>query len=193
MTEPTPAWQAPAPDAGPAPGMAFATPGSRLVAFILDLIIQFLAIVMVGVVGAVLGSIFVLFGILAGLGILALTIGYFPYFWAKDGQTPGMNAMKIKVVRDADGGPDHGGRCHPASRRSVGGHHGLLHRRHLDLHRQAQARLAGPHRRHGRRRCPARRLRVLKAQTFDIRRPPRAAILGREARPAISQHEVRPR
>ena len=26
---------------------------------------------------------------------------YFPYFWEKDGQTPGMTAMKIKVVRDA--------------------------------------------------------------------------------------------
>jgi uncharacterized RDD family membrane protein YckC len=105
MTEPTPAWQAPEPEAGPAPGMAFASPGSRLVAFILDLIIQFLAIVMVGVVGAVLGAVFVLFGILAGFAILVLTIGYFPYFWARSGQTPGMNAMKIKVVRDADGGP----------------------------------------------------------------------------------------
>ena len=29
----------------------------------------------------------------------------------------------------------------------------VLHRRHLDLRRQAQARLAGPHRRHGRRRA----------------------------------------
>lgn len=105
MSEPTPAWQAPAPEAGPAPGVAFASPGSRLVAFILDLVIQFLAIVMVGVVGAILGAIFFLFGVLAGLAILALTVGYFPYFWAKDGQTPGMNAMKIKVVRDSDGGP----------------------------------------------------------------------------------------
>jgi len=101
----TPAWQAPPPEPGPAAGMAFASPGSRLVAFILDLVIQFLAIVIVSVAGVVLGSIFVLFGILAGVAILALTIGYFPYFWAKDGQTPGMNAMKIKVVRDADGGP----------------------------------------------------------------------------------------
>ena len=59
---------------------------------------------MVGVVGDVLGAVFVLFGVLAGFAILVLTFGYFPYFWAQDGQTPGMNAMKIKVVRDADGG-----------------------------------------------------------------------------------------
>src|SRR5262245_17893341 len=101
----TPAWQAPAPEPGPAPGMSFATPGSRLIAFILDIVIQFLAIVIIGVVGAVLGAIFVLFGVLAGFAILAVTVGYFPYFWAKDGQTPGMSQMKIRVVRDADGGP----------------------------------------------------------------------------------------
>jgi len=104
MSGSIPAWQAPEPGAGPAPGIAFASPGSRLVAYILDLVIQFLAILMVGVVGFILGAVFVLFGVLAGFAILALTIGYFPYFWAKDGQTPGMNAMKIKVVRDADGG-----------------------------------------------------------------------------------------
>ncbi len=59
---------------------------------------------MVGVLATILGAIFVLLGVLAGFAILVLTFGYFPYFWAKDGQTPGMNAMKIKVVRDADGG-----------------------------------------------------------------------------------------
>jgi uncharacterized RDD family membrane protein YckC len=101
----TPAWQAPAPEPGPAPGMSFASPGSRLIAYILDIVIQFLAVVIVGVIGAVLGSIFVLFGVLAGVAILVVTVGYFPYFWAKDGQTPGMSQMKIRVVRDADGGP----------------------------------------------------------------------------------------
>ena len=101
----TPAWQAPAPEPGPAPGMSFASPGSRLVAYILDIVIQFLAVIVIGVIGAVLGSIFVLFGVLAGFAILVVTVGYFPYFWAKDGQTPGMSQMKIRVVRDADGGP----------------------------------------------------------------------------------------
>ena len=30
---------------------------------------------------------------------------YFPYFWAKDGQTIGNRQMGIRVVRDVDGGP----------------------------------------------------------------------------------------
>ena len=35
----------------------------------------------------------------------AFTLVYFPYFWARGGQTPGMRTLHIKVVRDADGGP----------------------------------------------------------------------------------------
>ena len=34
-----------------------------------------------------------------------MPLAYFPYFWAKTGQTPGMKLMGIKVVRDKDGGP----------------------------------------------------------------------------------------
>jgi len=105
MSEPNPAWQAPEPEAGPGPGLAFASPGSRLVAYILDIIIQFLAVLVLGVLAVVLGSIFPVLGIIPALAIIAVSIGYFPYFWSRDGQTPGMNAMKIKVVRDADGGP----------------------------------------------------------------------------------------
>src|SRR4051812_20689176 len=40
----TPVWQAPEPDARPAPGMSFASPGSRLIAYILDGVIQFLIV-----------------------------------------------------------------------------------------------------------------------------------------------------
>jgi uncharacterized RDD family membrane protein YckC len=105
MSEPTPAWQAPAPEAGPAPGLAFASPGSRLVAYILDIVIQFLIVLMLGTLAIVFGAIFFLIGALFALGIIVVSVGYFPYFWARSGQTPGMNAMKIKVVRDADGGP----------------------------------------------------------------------------------------
>ena len=105
MTEPTPAWQAPAPEAGPAPGMAFASPGSRLVAYILDIIIQFLIVIMLGTLAVVFATIFFLIGAIFALAIIAVSVGYFPYFWTRSGQTPGMNAMKIKVVRDADGGP----------------------------------------------------------------------------------------
>jgi uncharacterized RDD family membrane protein YckC len=101
----TPAWQAPEPDTGPAPGMTFASPGSRLVAYILDIVIQFLAVVLLGVLAVVLGALFFLLGVIPAIAIIFVSVGYFPFFWARDGQTPGMNAMKIKVVRDADGGP----------------------------------------------------------------------------------------
>jgi uncharacterized RDD family membrane protein YckC len=30
---------------------------------------------------------------------------YFPFFWARGGQTPGMRVFRLRVVRDADGGP----------------------------------------------------------------------------------------
>ena len=33
-------WQAPDPDVGPAPGVEFATPGARLVGYIVDILIQ---------------------------------------------------------------------------------------------------------------------------------------------------------
>jgi uncharacterized RDD family membrane protein YckC len=104
MTGPT-NWQPPEPEPGPAAGVAFASPGSRLVAYILDLVIQFLAVVGLGVLSIVLGVIFFPLAILSALAIVVVSIGYFPYFWARSGQTPGMAQMKIKVVRDADGGP----------------------------------------------------------------------------------------
>jgi uncharacterized RDD family membrane protein YckC len=37
--------------------------------------------------------------------VFAVTIGYFPWFWARTGSTPGMRMMGLRVVRDADGGP----------------------------------------------------------------------------------------
>ena len=102
---------------GPAPGVKFANPGPRLVAYIVDAVIQVVvAIVVFGVVG-ILGAgaaasesgalqgtaiIVALIGVLA---YLLFTIVYFPYFWARGGQTPGMKLFHIKVVRDVDGGP----------------------------------------------------------------------------------------
>jgi len=105
MSQPTPAWQAPDPEPGPGQGIAFASPGSRLVAYILDIVIQFLVFLLLATLTIVLGAIFFPLAFVTALAIVAVAVGYFPYFWAKDGQTPGMNAMKIKVVRDADGGP----------------------------------------------------------------------------------------
>ena len=52
---------------------------------------------------------------LSGLGATAITVWvgivilvgilYFPYFWQRSGQTPGMKVLDIRVVRDKDGGP----------------------------------------------------------------------------------------
>jgi len=101
----TPDWQAPAAEAGPASGIAFASPGSRLVAYILDTVIQFVIFIVLATATIVLGAIFLPLSFITALAIVVVAVGYFPYFWARRGQTPGMNALKIKVVRDADGGP----------------------------------------------------------------------------------------
>jgi uncharacterized RDD family membrane protein YckC len=105
MTQPMPAWQAPEPEPGPSAGMSFASPGSRLIAYILDILVQFVIVVILGILTAVFGAIFFPLAIVTSLAIIVVSVGYFPYFWARDGQTPGMAQMKIKVVRDADGGP----------------------------------------------------------------------------------------
>ena len=105
MTEPTTAWQPPEPGSGPGPGTQFASPGSRLVAYILDILIQFLIVFVLVAGSLVLGVLFWPLAVVGGLGVVVVSLGYFPYFWAKSGQTPGMARMKIKVVRDADGGP----------------------------------------------------------------------------------------
>ena len=105
MTTSSGSWEGPPAEAGPAPGIEFASPGARLVGYIVDILIQFVAFVVLGVLTIVLGVIFFPLAILSSLAIVALAIGYFPYFWVRSGQTPGMSIMKIKVVRDADGGP----------------------------------------------------------------------------------------
>jgi uncharacterized RDD family membrane protein YckC len=80
MTEQlAPVWQPPARSVGPAPGVEFGDFGPRLVAYLID-----------------------------GLIVAALTVvglGYFPWFWSRDGATPGMKMMGLLLVRDADGGP----------------------------------------------------------------------------------------
>jgi uncharacterized RDD family membrane protein YckC len=34
----------------------------------------------------------------------AISVLYFPFFWARGGQTPGMRLFSLRVVRDSDGG-----------------------------------------------------------------------------------------
>jgi uncharacterized RDD family membrane protein YckC len=89
--------------ADPAPALELATPGSRLVAYVLDLLVQFIIVLLLAGLALMLGAVFFVLSLIPALAIIAVSIGYFPYFWSKSGQTPGMAAMKIKVVREADG------------------------------------------------------------------------------------------
>jgi uncharacterized RDD family membrane protein YckC len=128
------AWAAPREEAGPAPGVKFASHGLRLIAYIVDsLIVGFVFTVVVVIMAttlfagaglsgfwradfrdrdltpAMVGAlvVFVLLVLLVSLVALA----YFPYFWAKSGQTPGMRMFGLYVVRDTDGGKISGGQA----------------------------------------------------------------------------------
>ena len=103
-TTPTP-WSAPEGEAGPAPGVSFGSPGARLVGYIVDVVIQFGLSIALILASTILTAIFAPLGILAFLASLLFLFLYFPYFWQRSGQTPGMRLMQIKVVRDKDGGP----------------------------------------------------------------------------------------
>lgn len=118
MTDPQPAaWQAPNEPQGPAPGVRFAGPGARLAAYIIDWIIMIVAgLLLLFVMGvAVVGALGLQGGegsgaaiggmLLAILAFVVFNLVYFPWFWSRGGQTPGMRLMAIRVVRDADGGP----------------------------------------------------------------------------------------
>ncbi|HEX6140686.1 MAG TPA: RDD family protein [Candidatus Limnocylindria bacterium] len=120
MTNPTStSWQAPAPPPpGPAPGYVFGDFAPRLVAYLIDVVIVIGAVIAVVVAWALLaaasggiGADYLSGGAAGGLvfvlaiAIPLITIGYFPWFWARSGATPGMRSQGLKVVRDADGGP----------------------------------------------------------------------------------------
>jgi uncharacterized RDD family membrane protein YckC len=122
MTSPQPAagWTPPPEEPGPAPGLEFAPHGARLVAYILDALAIGLVLTVILAIGAVVAFSgaepidpenpmaspalvsFILLAVVAGF---AVTIGYFPWFWARRGQTPGMRVFGLYVVRDRDGGP----------------------------------------------------------------------------------------
>ena len=98
-------WQAPEPEIGPAPGLAFAGPGARLVAYIVDIIIVSLVVVLLSILGVALAVTIPPLAILPIVAVIVIPLIYFPYYWSNSGQTPGMTMMGIRVVRDRDGGP----------------------------------------------------------------------------------------
>ena len=129
MSMPAPTWQQPPAPAGPAPGVQFAPHGARLGAYIIDAIVVgvvvsvLLLIVALPLAGDAfriaidnpdrfndpatwteLGGSIVAFVVGATL-IAILAMLYFPFFWARGGQTPGMRVTGIRVVDDRDGSP----------------------------------------------------------------------------------------
>jgi uncharacterized RDD family membrane protein YckC len=115
-------WEAPKEEAGPAPGVKFAGHGARLLAYLLDgfivgviyLVVLFIAAAVFigvaatgdfrnGVAPARAAAAIGIFGLIFLL-MFILVVAYFPFFWARSGQTPGMRPFGLYVVRDSDGG-----------------------------------------------------------------------------------------
>jgi uncharacterized RDD family membrane protein YckC len=113
--QPIVSWQAPPPQTGPAPGVEFAPHGARLLSYIIDVFIASVGLAVLIIVGVIvsgpraIGDTTVefanpgIFFLVVILGLL-ITLGYFPFFWARGGQTPGMRPFDLYVVRDSDGG-----------------------------------------------------------------------------------------
>ncbi|HEX6869272.1 MAG TPA: RDD family protein [Candidatus Limnocylindrales bacterium] len=119
-------WEAPPAEPGPAPGIEFGGFGERLLAYIIDGIILTVVIGGLLVVGFIIAGVNTDFRvdpttgeivpgsvefdpgawlILGLLFLIATVLGilYFPWFWARGGQTPGMRPFRLYVVRDSDG------------------------------------------------------------------------------------------
>ena len=120
MAGPPPAtWEAPEAPGGPAPGIKFAGHGSRLAAYLIDAAIQIAVGIAVSFIVTLLflggassssgGGLAILGAVIGILGYIVFGLVYFPWFWSRGGQTPGMKVTEIRVVRDLDGGPVSGG------------------------------------------------------------------------------------
>ena len=68
-------WTAPDPEIGPAPGVEFGSPGARLVAYIVDNLVQFGLSRVLILASGILGAIFIPLGVLAFIAFLFI---YYP-------------------------------------------------------------------------------------------------------------------
>ena len=113
-------WEAPTEPVGPAPGIEFAPRGPRIAAYLIDSLVLSIAAVTIVLIpilwaqgridaarvatestsGDPLVGITIIVSFVVLLGLI---FGYFPFFWARGGQTPGMRPFRLWVVRDADG------------------------------------------------------------------------------------------
>jgi len=113
-------WDPPEPTVGPAPGVQWAGFGERLVGYIVDGLILSVVITIISLLftPAILSGIdlsdpenpIFTSGFFASVFLITFTAAviavlYFPLFWSRGGQTPGMRLVGIRVVRDEDGGP----------------------------------------------------------------------------------------
>ncbi len=119
--QPVVPWKAPEPVVGPAPDVEFAGHGARLVAYLIDSVLLTVAVLgpflVLAWVGAAADSditrprggdpdaFAVVAVLLVFVGALVVVFGYFPFFWERTGQTPGMRPFRLWVVRDRDGSP----------------------------------------------------------------------------------------
>jgi uncharacterized RDD family membrane protein YckC len=90
--------------------------GPRLIAYVIDILIVFGFIIAAWIAWAIVASATggrygSISGAGAALGFLSflftfvISLAYFPWFWLRNGATPGMRTQGLRVVRDADGGP----------------------------------------------------------------------------------------
>ena len=114
------AWQGAALEAepGPMPGVGFAPHAGRLIAYIIDAFIIGVVVTVVAIIltpllvagansentGATAAAVFLYVFV-----VLLVSVSYFPFFWARGGQTPGMRFFRLRVVSDADGSRISGG------------------------------------------------------------------------------------
>jgi uncharacterized RDD family membrane protein YckC len=121
MTSPQPpvSWERPPEPGGPAPGVAYAPHGDRLIAYVLDGVILSVFLILATLVATIVLGTGVSgtpenptvspaavggFTIFLVIIVVVATL-YFPWFWVRGGATPGMKRFKLRVVKDADGGP----------------------------------------------------------------------------------------
>ena len=103
---------------GPMPGVGFAPHVGRLIAYIIDAFIIGVVVTVVAIIltpllvagsnsentGATAAAVFLYVFV-----VLLVSVSYFPFFWARGGQTPGMRFFRLRVVSDADGSRISGG------------------------------------------------------------------------------------
>ena len=89
---------------------ALGSPGLRLIAYIVDELLVSFIIGAIWIVliffGAFLGdTLQSLILVIAALAGLVINVGYFPFFWSRDGQTLAMMPLGLRVVDEKTGEP----------------------------------------------------------------------------------------